>query len=433
MNGVLQESFPDYIKGGYVHRISNTHLTVYNNNNLALYSQKKLKLVSIKDWKKRTGFVTKPNIGVIDTETYCGSDNVSRIYAIGFKTDLDKKAITYYLDAKTKSSEEIVITALHEMMRPKYGNIKYYCHNFGGYDAFYIIPVIYNYNDKHPENPFILNYVFRDQRIIKWTISKRFEVEEKDKVKIENEDKMKNVNTTLRKIDIMDSYCIFPISQYDLCKIFETNLVKGVFPHRFAGDSTLFYRGSTPDIKYYDNKLDNYSYNLLCSDNWDFKEECIKYLRLDLDSLLEVLIKANKKIFRDYGVNMVDSTTISGLALNLFMRKFYKKNLPSIGQKSIYKDIKNAYYGGVTEVYKPYGENLFYYDVNSLYPYAALQTMPGILAHKLEYSNFNPDINDLFGFFYCDVYTPKSGYLGLLPFRSRRNGLIYPLGNYTGW
>jgi hypothetical protein len=57
--------------------------------------------------------------------------------------------------------------------------------------------------------------------------------------------------------------------------------------------------------------------------------------------------------------------------------------------------------------YKPYGENLYYYDVNSLYPYAALQTMPGILAHKLEYSNFNPNLNDLFGFFYCDVYTPS--------------------------
>jgi hypothetical protein len=68
--------------------------------------------------------VTKPNIGVFDTETYLSSDNVSKIYAIGFKPDLDKDATTYYLDAKTKSSEEIVIAALHKMMRPKYGNIK---------------------------------------------------------------------------------------------------------------------------------------------------------------------------------------------------------------------------------------------------------------------------------------------------------------------
>ena len=237
INGVLLDSFTDNIKGGYVHRVTGTHTTVYNDNNLALYTEKNLKLVSIKNWKKpKISFVTKPNIGVLDTETYFGSDNVSRIYAIGFKTDLDKQATTYYLDAKTKSSEEIVIAALHEMMRAKYGSIKYYCHNFGGYDAFYIIPVIYNYNDKHPENPFILNYVFRDQRIIKLTISKRFEVEEKDKVKTENEDKLENVNTTLRKIDIMDSYCIFPISQYDLCKVFETKLVKGVFPHGFADD-----------------------------------------------------------------------------------------------------------------------------------------------------------------------------------------------------
>jgi hypothetical protein len=67
----------------------------------------------------------------------------------------------------------------------------------------------------------------------------------------------------------MDSYCIFPISQHDLCKVFETDLVKGVFPHGFADQMTILYRGSTPDIKYYYNKLDNYGYNLLCSDNWE--------------------------------------------------------------------------------------------------------------------------------------------------------------------
>ena len=66
--------------------------------------------------------------------------------------------------------------------------------------------------------------------------------------------------------------------------------------------------------------------------------------------------------------------------MNVFLKEYYKKsdNIPLIKQKSIYNDIKKSYYGGVTEVYKPYGEKLYLYDVNSLYPFAALNSMPGI-------------------------------------------------------
>ena len=38
--------------------------------------------------------------------------------------------------------------------------------------------------------------------------------------------------------------------------------------------------------------------------------------------------------------------------------------------------IRCGYYGGVTDYYKAYGENLYYYDVNSLYPFAMLNNMP---------------------------------------------------------
>ena len=48
-----------------------------------------------------------------------------------------------------------------------------------------------------------------------------------------------------------------------------------------------------------------------------------------------------------------------------------------------YNDIKQAYFGGNTEVYKPRGKYLYYYDVNSLYPYVALQDMPGLTCSKI--------------------------------------------------
>lgn len=76
--------------------------------------------------------------------------------------------------------------------------------------------------------------------------------------------------------------------------------------------------------------------------------------------MFEVLFKASKQIFLDYRVNMSDNITISALAVKIFLTKYYNNNIPLVNKVSVYKDIKNGYYGGIIEVYKPYGENLFY-------------------------------------------------------------------------
>lgn len=173
-------------------------------------------------------------------------------------------------------------------------------------------------------------------------------------------------------------------------------------------------------------------YENMCVYTWSFKEETIKYLTNDLLSLHEVLIKANKQVFLDYNINMTDHITISGLAVKIFLKDFYLNNIPNINKISIYKDIKEAYYGGITEVYKPTGRNLFYYDVNSLYPYAALQDMPGLSCTKISFYENNQEIDNLFGYFYCSIEAPLDGYLGILPLRID-TGLIFPLGKWEGW
>jgi DNA polymerase elongation subunit (family B) len=43
--------------------------------------------------------------------------------------------------------------------------------------------------------------------------------------------------------------------------------------------------------------------------------------------------------------------------------------IPKILSKLHYT-IKESYYGGITEVYKPYGKNIHSFDVNSLYPHS---------------------------------------------------------------
>lgn len=141
--------------------------------------------------------------------------------------------------------------------------------------------------------------------------------------------------------------------------------------------------------------------------------------------------KVNKQVFNDYDVNIKDNLTISGLAIRIFLKSFYKGNIPAITRASMYTDLKRSYYGGITEVYKPVGHNLYYYDVNSLYPYVALQDMPGLTCNKVNYYK-NKSIDDLFGFFYCSIETPLDGYFGSLPVRDS-SAISFPLGKWKGW
>jgi hypothetical protein len=86
-----------------------------------------------------------------------------------------------------------------------------------------------------------------------------------------------------------------------------------------------------------------------------------------------------------------------------------------------------GYYGGITEVYKPFGSNLYYYDVNSLYPFVSLQDLPGTEGYKVSYYKGTKLTNDLFGFYYAKIETTKDGYFGMLPVRYPE-GIKFPLG-----
>lgn len=224
---------------------------------------------------------------------------------------------------------------------------------------------------------------------------------------------------------------MLPSTLAKLGKDFDVPTLKSKFPYKFATTDHLFYEGAMPSIDNYEN-LTKEEYDSMFVGYWSFYDETIKYLNNDLYSLHEVLTRANKQVFIDYNINMTECITISGLAVRIFLKDFYDNNIPNINKPSIYRDIKQAYYGGITEVYKPSGNNLFYYDVNSLYPYVALQDMPGLTCSKINYYDDNQDISSLFGFYYCSIDAPINSYLGVLPLRTH-TGLIFPLGKWEGW
>lgn len=215
-------------------------------------------------------------------------------------------------------------------------------------------------------------------------------------------------------MDIVDSYNILAHKLDDLCEAYSTTTTKGIFPYDFMTNNTLFYIGRKPKINYWnlDKRDSDYAkrlevYNLIPNKNWDAQESTIKYLNDDLISLFEVMTKFNEEIYLKYDTQVTNNLTISGIAMDIYLRRYHQDCIPLINRKSIFNEIRESYYGGVSEVYRPTNsdnEVLYYYDVNSLYPHASLNSMPGLDCTYVDtigkYIDELTDLNNFFGFFY---------------------------------
>ena len=75
--------------------------------------------------------------------------------------------------------------------------------------------------------------------------------------------------------------------------------------------------------------------------------------------------------------------------------------------RNIDSKIRPSYFGRSSDFFYFHGENLKYYDVNSLYPYAMLLDMPvKYLATITGYSLKNLKLDDVFGFVEAIVTCP---------------------------
>lgn len=75
---------------------------------------------------------------------------------------------------------------------------------------------------------------------------------------------------------------------------------------------------------------------------------------------------------------------------------------------------------------------MYYYDVNYSYPFASLNDLPGLHWKYVDFVK-QPNLDELFGFFYCKVKTTgKYKYIGLLPYRTDDERLILPLVEWEG-
>lgn len=165
------------------------------------------------------------------------------------------------------------------------------------------------------------------------------------------------------------------------------------------------------------------------------KDSLIDYMKQDILLLGGVMLKAQRIYYDLFQVDIVTKITVSALALSIFRIQYYNEDswpiyIPNKNEDTF---IRRSYYGGHTDTYKPYGENLYYYDVNSLYPFVMKEfPMPG--GEPVWHSNLvGKELDDsLFGFIEAYIECPPTIKNPFLPYKDKNSTLIFPTGNFVG-
>jgi DNA polymerase type B, organellar and viral len=121
--------------------------------------------------------------------------------------------------------------------------------------------------------------------------------------------------------------------------------------------------------------------------------------------LYESLYKAQSYYFERFHLDITTIVSTGNLAFKLFRINFLNKNMSiPILDKTLSLNIRQSYFGGAVHVFKSIAKRVFYYDVNSLYPFAMLRAMPFKFIKSYIPDNNNWRLNDkIFGFIKVEV------------------------------
>jgi hypothetical protein len=334
-----------------------------------------------------------------------------------------------YITSYGKDQKELFISFFNQLLSNIKGGVttKIYAHNLSGFDGIFLLKHLLNYGKVEP-------LLFNGKLL---------------SIKIK-------VNTPGHKGKIIifkDSYLLLPLSLRQLCRAFNIEIPKGHFPFKLTN---IFYSGIIPrftewtgiTLSEYDLLLTNYKGKM-----WNFQQESIKYCKLDCQVLHEILTKFNELIFNEFKINIHSVLTLPALAMKIYKTHYMPENTIYQILGKAENNIRESYSGArracAVDVYIPHNRigdfftkvkglfiNLFYYDVNSLYPFImAFYDMPIGKPIAFEGDIRRVDHN-AFGFFYCKITSPEFLKHPLLQRRIKTsNGMrtIAGLGSWIGW
>lgn len=165
------------------------------------------------------------------------------------------------------------------------------------------------------------------------------------------------------------------------------------------------------------------------------RDQLLEYMKQDILLLGGIMHTAQEIYYYQYKVDIVNKRTLSSLALEIFRTTYYDQKIWPIHIPNRNEDtfIRRGYYGGHSDSYIPYGENLYSYDVNSLYPFIMkTYPMPGgepVWQDHLE----GQDLDNLHGFIEAYIVCPPNLKRPFLPYRDAKSKtLIFPTGAFVG-
>ena len=249
-----------------------------------------------------------------------------------------------------------------------------------------------------------------------------------------------------KTIIFKDSYLLLPLSLRSLCSAFSVISPKGFFPFLLTD---IFYKGVFPKFEYWTG-ITVEEYITIATNyigiSWNFKDDAIKYCKLDCKCLFEILVKFNELIFNHFKVNINLSLTLPALAMRIYKSQFMPANTIYQLLGRVESEIRQSYTGGAVDVFIPHNSKetffskflikLYSYDVNSLYPFIMADTPMPVGKPIFFEGDIRKIESDAFGFFYCKITSPD--YLEH-PILQRRiqtsDGLrtIAGLGGWEGW
>lgn len=393
-------------------------LFINNSTNKILYSEVPIQCKSIK--KGKIDLVKDEKISAMDIETYLDSNKIFTPYACAFAR-YDNSVKNYYLN-DFKDQRDMFKNCIIDMLSDELGLGTVYIHNLSKFDLYFLNDVLKN--DKDISSNYKMN---KNGKILSINVS------------------FKNKKQAGRFI-LRDSLLLMPSDLRNLTKKFGAINEKLYFPHRFVQKDNLNYIGIKPDLEYYDYdeddkdefiKLKDY-YNNIKSNNWNLKEELLKYLEYDVKGLQQVIKKFSDDIWKLEHLNVTNTPTCSSLAFKALKTNYLDNNILYQVKGGAHENMRRAYFGGISEVYNLKAENgVRIYDINSSYPASMKQTMP---IGKPVFSSDPGGLDNYFGVVYTKIETPKNSkgeYRKLdyppLPFRLPDGNIINPIGKWEGW
>lgn len=151
------------------------------------------------------------------------------------------------------------------------------------------------------------------------------------------------------------------------------------------------------------------------------QEELEEYVEIDCIALLQVLHSARQK----FGVEDFKMTIASQAKSE--WKKFDNESRYYVNAERYYKFIRDSYYGGRTEVFRRYGKDLYYYDINSMYP----DVMRNNDYPCGRYKHVRDWVNGKLGIYKTKVKSPTFLEIPFLPMRNEEGKLMFPLGEWT--